>query len=81
MVFLCLDNLGQDFQVIIVALVGDLQGNNFGIPFYCLCEQLVDQPRELACLDADGVEVHIEELLPSLGVLGDFPVCIVQFCY
>ena len=35
-VFLCLYNQGQDFQVIIIALVGDLYSCDFGVPFRSL---------------------------------------------
>ena len=71
MIFYCLDYLGQDFEVVVVALVGDLQGNNFRIIFCRFGDLLVEQTRELAGLDADTVEVFLEELHSSLGILGD----------
>ena len=66
-----MDYLGQDFEVVVVALVGDLQGNNFRITFFRFGDLLVDQTRELAGLDADTVGVFVEELRSSLGILGD----------
>ena len=70
-IFFCLDYLGQDFEVVIVALVGDLQGNDFRITFRCFGDLLVDQTRELAGLDADNVKASVEELHSSFGILGD----------
>lgn len=72
-----LDNLGQDFQVVIVTLVGDLQSDNLGVPFSSPGQLLVDQAGELAGLNADAVEVLVKEAHSSLSIMGDPPVGIV----
>ena len=41
-VLFCLDYLGQDFYVVVIALVGDLQSDNFRITFCRFGDLLVD---------------------------------------
>ena len=70
-VFLCLDNLGEDFQVVIITLVGDFQSSNFSITFGRFDDLLLDKARDLACLDADTVEVLVKQSHSPFGIAGD----------
>ena len=73
--------MGKDFQVIIIALVGNLQSSNFRITFGSFGDLLVDKARELTCLDADALEVFVEETHSSFGIVGDPVIGSVQFSY
>ena len=76
-VFFCLDNLGEDFQVVVVALIGDLQSSDFRITLGRIGDLLVDKAREVTCLDADTVEVFVEESNSSLGIVGNLVIGFV----
>ena len=69
-IFLSLYNLGQDFEVFVVALIGDLQSNNLGIAFSRFGDLLVNKTGTLAGLDADTVEVFVEKFHTFLGITG-----------
>ena len=73
-----LDNLGYDFQIFIVAFVGDLKSNNFLLFFGGQDKLLVDEARELTGLCCKTMEVLVEVRHSSLHVLCEFSVCNVE---
>ena len=73
-----LDDLGQDFQIVIVALVGDLESNNLLLSFGGPDKLLVDETRELTGLCRKTVEVLMEVCHSSCHVLRDFSVCDIE---
>ena len=73
-----LDYLGQNFQIVIVAFVGDLQSNNLLLSFGGSGELLVIEARELTGLCRKTVEVLVEVCHSSSHILGDFSVGDVQ---
>ena len=73
-----LDYLGQDFQIVIVAFVGNLESNNLLHSFGGPGKLLVDKARELTGLCRKTVEVLVELCHFSIYVLCDFLVCNVE---
>ena len=72
-----LDYLGQDFQIVIVAFVGDLGSNNHLLSFGGQGKLPVDEARELTGLCRKIVEVLVEVCYSSGPVLRDFWLCDV----
>ena len=66
-----LDGLGQDFQIVIVAFVGDLERNNLLLSFSGPGKLLMDEARELTSLCRESVEVLVEVCHSSGHVLRD----------
>ena len=73
-----LDNLGQDFQVVIVAFVGDLESNNLLLSFGDPGKLLVDKARKLTGLGRKTGEVLVEVRHSTAHVLRDFSVCDIE---
>ena len=73
-----LDYLGQDFQIVIVAFVGDLKSNNLLFSFGGSGKLLVDEARELTGLCRKTVEVLVKVCHSSSHILPNISVCDVE---
>ena len=73
-----LDYLGQDFQIVIVDFVGDLESNNLLLSFSGPGKLLVDEARELTGLYRKTVDDLVEVCHSSSHILRDFSVCNVE---
>ena len=73
-----LDYLGQDFQIVIVAFIGDLESNNLLLSFGGAGKLLVDEARELTGLGRKTVEVLVEVRHSSAYVLCNSSVCDLE---
>ena len=73
-----LDYLSQDFQIVIVAFIGNLESNNLLLSFGGPGKLLVNEALELTGLYRESVEVLVEVCHSSGHILRDFSVCDVE---